>query len=83
MVLRCRNGDVLNYLKALAARRGSAASKVSLAVAAALTIAPPHAPAAEAADSSVLQEIVVTARKRQENLQDVPLSIDVFSKKDM
>ena len=83
MVLRCRNGDVLNYLKALAARRGSAASKVSLAVAAALTIAPPHAPAAEAGDNSVLQEIVVTARKREENLQDVPLSIDVFSKKDM
>ncbi len=30
-----------------------------------------------------LQEIVVTARKRTENLQDVPLSIDVFTKKDM
>jgi outer membrane receptor protein involved in Fe transport len=30
-----------------------------------------------------LQEIVVTARKRTENLQDVPLSIDVFSKKDL
>ncbi len=33
--------------------------------------------------SGALQEIVVTARKREENLQDVPLSIDVFTKKDM
>jgi iron complex outermembrane recepter protein len=83
MVLRRRTGDVLYYLNALAARRGSAASKISLAVAATLTLAPPHAPAAEAGDNSVLQEIVVTARKREENLQDVPLSIDVFSKRDM
>ena len=30
-----------------------------------------------------LQEVVVTARKREENLQDVPLSIDVFTQKDM
>ncbi|MEP6546679.1 MAG: TonB-dependent receptor [Gammaproteobacteria bacterium] len=64
--------------------RGSAAlSKISLAVAAALTIAPPGTRAAEPADSGALQEIIVTARKRQENLQDVPLSIDVFTKKDM
>ena len=35
------------------------------------------------ADVSALQEIVVTARKREENLQDVPLSIDVFTKRDM
>jgi iron complex outermembrane receptor protein len=83
MVLRCRNGDVHSYLKACAARRGSTASKISLAVATALAVAPQHLPAAEAADNSVLQEIVVTARKREENLQDVPLSIDVFTKKDM
>ncbi len=64
--------------------RGSAAvSKISLAVAAALAVAPPRAPAAQPADVSALQEIVVTARKREENLQDVPLSIDVFTKKDM
>jgi outer membrane receptor protein involved in Fe transport len=67
-----------------AALRGSAtASKISLAVAAALAVAPPRALALEPADASALQEIVVTARKRQENLQDVPLSIDVFTKKDM
>jgi iron complex outermembrane receptor protein len=64
--------------------RGAAtASKISLAVAAALAVAPPRALALEPADVSGLQEIVVTARKRQENLQDVPLSIDVFTKKDM
>jgi outer membrane receptor protein involved in Fe transport len=62
---------------------GSTASKISLAVAAALAVAPPRAPAMEPADVSALQEIVVTARKREENLQDVPLSIDVFTKKDM
>jgi iron complex outermembrane recepter protein len=46
---------------------------------------PSRAPAAAPADSAAggLQEIVVTARKREENLQDVPLSIDVFTKKDM
>jgi outer membrane receptor protein involved in Fe transport len=66
--------------------RGSgAASKISLAVAAALAVSPPRAFADAGADVSTggLQEIVVTARKRQENLQDVPVSIDVFSKKDM
>src|SRR6202043_2518753 len=30
-----------------------------------------------------LQEVVVTARKFAENLQDVPLSVDVFTTKDM
>src|SRR6185437_12254181 len=64
--------------------RGSVAvSKISLAVAAALALAPPPVPAAESGDASFLQEIVVTARKRTENLQDVPLSIDVFSKADL
>jgi outer membrane receptor protein involved in Fe transport len=42
---------------------------------------PARAPAAEA--TGVLQEVIVTARKRQENLQDVPLSVDVFTKKDL
>ena len=65
--------------------RGSAAvSKISLAVAAALALAPPGARASDATEAATgLQEIVVTARKRTENLQDVPLSIDVFTKKDM
>ncbi|HYL71647.1 MAG TPA: TonB-dependent receptor plug domain-containing protein [Candidatus Dormibacteraeota bacterium] len=50
-------------------------------------VAAPRAPAlaAAAADSSSggLQEVVVTARKREENLQDVPVSIDVLTHKDL
>jgi iron complex outermembrane recepter protein len=84
MHLRTRKGAVLYSPKLCATLRGSAAaSKISLAVAAALAVAPPRALALEPGDASALQEIVVTARKRQENLQDVPLSIDVFTKKDM
>jgi iron complex outermembrane recepter protein len=86
MVLHSRKRAVLFSPKMCAAFRGSSAvSKISLAVAAALAVAPPRAPAAQPADASsgALQEIVVTARKREENLQDVPLSIDVFTKRDM
>src|SRR3984885_2396672 len=84
MVLRSRNGAVLNSPNVCTTFRGSAAaSKISLAVAAALAVSPSRAPAAAPADSGLLHEIVVTARKREENLQDVPLSIDVFTKKDM
>ena len=69
-----------------------AASRVGLAVAAVLAAsagAPTvYADAAVqggngASTADTLQEIVVTARKRQENLQDVPINIDVFSKQDM
>ena len=44
-----------------------------------------HSPAVLAASpaADTLGEIIVTARKREENLQDVPLSINVFSKKDL
>jgi iron complex outermembrane receptor protein len=35
------------------------------------------------ADSSGLEEVVVTARKREENLQDVPLSITAFTADDI
>jgi outer membrane receptor protein involved in Fe transport len=86
MVLHSRKGAVLFSPKECATFRGSCGvSKISLAVAAALAVAPPRAPAAQPADVSTgaLQEIVVTARKREENLQDVPLSIDVFTKRDM
>jgi outer membrane receptor protein involved in Fe transport len=38
---------------------------------------PAHA--ADTADAPVLEEITVTAQKRSENLQDVPLSIQAFS----
>jgi iron complex outermembrane receptor protein len=85
MKLPSRSGADLCCLKGCASvRRSAAVSKLSLAIAAALAVSPPRAPAAQPADASgALQEIVVTARKREENLQDVPLSIDVFTKKDM
>jgi outer membrane receptor protein involved in Fe transport len=94
MRIRNRKGAVGHLPKEISSRRGRsasrsiaskkyAASKVSIAVAAALAVSPPRAFATEPADSTDLGEIVVTARKRAENLQDVPLSIDVFTKKDM
>src|SRR6195256_4629795 len=62
-------------------------SRIGLAVAAALaSVAAPRTPAlaatADAAGGGV-QEVVVTARKREENLQDVPISIDVLTHKDL
>ncbi len=85
MRLPSRKGTVKIHPGAPSPLRGAVSlSKISLAVAAALALAPPGARAADATEASTgLQEIVVTARKRTENLQDVPLSIDVFTKKDM
>ena len=69
----------------------AAPSKIGLAVAAVLAAstgtpmayADAAAPGPGAATVDTLQEIVVTARKREENLQDVPISINVFSKQDL
>jgi iron complex outermembrane receptor protein len=64
-------------------------SRIGLAVAAALAgvAAPRPALAATAASADAagggLQEVVVTARKREENLQDVPVSINVLTHKDL
>src|ERR1700723_2991685 len=61
-------------------------SKLAIAIAAALSGAATfHALPAHAADASsdTLAEVIVTARKRAENLQDVPISIDVFTSKDL
>jgi len=44
-------------------------------IAAAIMVAVPRLYAADAADTGGLAEVVVTAQKRTENLQDVPLSI--------
>src|SRR5579863_1478764 len=77
-----------------AAPRGAAgygaATKIGLAVAAALAGASAwsaaqadQAATTASATTGGLQEVVVTARKREENLQDVPISIDVFTAKDM
>jgi outer membrane receptor protein involved in Fe transport len=65
------------------------ASTVGLAVAAilygstALHGSPAWGASAAAAASDQLDEIIVTSRKREENLQDVPISVDVYSKKDL
>ena len=61
-------------------------SKLSLAIAAALSgAADMHACRAGRRGSAdaTLEEVIVTARKRTENLQDVPMSIDVFTSKDL
>jgi len=42
------------------------------------TVAATAAPGAMAQDGLALEEIVVTARKRSENLQDVPISVQAF-----
>ncbi|MBS0364617.1 MAG: TonB-dependent receptor [Proteobacteria bacterium] len=67
-------------------QRWRAPSPIAAAVATALGAALPL-PAAFAANADVaatsLQEVVVTARKRTENLQDVPISVDVFTSRDM
>jgi len=82
--------DGVPGLMARAPRAGG--SRIGLAVAAALAgVALPRAPAladaAAAASSSSsgggLQEVVVTARKVEENLQNVPISIDVFTQKEL
>src|SRR6202050_4067155 len=63
-------------------------AKLSFAIAAALSgtaamhVAPAWAAGASSSDTT-LEEVIVTARKRAENLQDVPISIDVFTSKDM
>jgi iron complex outermembrane receptor protein len=43
----------------------------------------PAAHAAAEAETATLEEVVVTAQKRTENLQDVPISIQVFSGKEL
>ena len=62
-------------------------SKLAIAVAAVLSGAATfHALPARATDASAdttLEEVIVTARKRAENLQDVPISIDVYTAKDL
>lgn len=42
-----------------------------------------QAQSAGASSGAVLEEIVVTARKRDENLQDVPVSVSAFTERDL
>jgi outer membrane receptor protein involved in Fe transport len=62
-----------------------AAALVSTSVAAQAQTASPEAQgkAAGSSDSTQLNEVVVTATRRNEKLQDVPLSVTAFSQKDL
>jgi outer membrane receptor protein involved in Fe transport len=68
-----------------ATRAPARRSPLGLAIASALALAAPRGAAVAAPESAgtVLEDVVVTARKRSENLQEVPLSIDVFTKKEL
>jgi len=88
MRTRSQNRAKSCFPKAAAPCPRGASTAIGLAVAAAIAgMSVPQASAlAAAADDAAmggLDVIIVTARKREENLQDVPLSIDVLSKKDM
>jgi outer membrane receptor protein involved in Fe transport len=71
-----------------AATPSASPSKLAIAVAAALSGTAgmhvlPAVGADASADSTTLEDVIVTARKRAENLQEVPISIDVFTSKDL
>jgi iron complex outermembrane recepter protein len=55
------------------------ASTATATLAVAVAISTPAYAQDEAADEGGLEEIVVTAQRREENLQDIPLSVDVVS----
>lgn len=57
-----------------------ASSPLAIAIASALYGSSGLVAIAAAEDANVLQEVVVTARKRTESLQEIPASIDVFSR---
>jgi iron complex outermembrane receptor protein len=85
MVSRRRNTVAPNSLKVDLPFRGKC-SRIGLAVAAALAVSPPRVMAAampSEASSGALDEVIVTARKRSENLQDVPESVNVLTEKDL
>ena len=55
-------------------------NRIGIAVASILAVAAPRGPAlAAAGQSDQLEEVIITARKRVENLQDVPISVNVRS----
>src|SRR5688572_23640436 len=54
-------------------------STVALCICAAGTLTTVRAQDADAADQAIVEEVVVTALKRAENLQDVPASITALS----
>ncbi|MEO6184772.1 MAG: TonB-dependent receptor, partial [Steroidobacteraceae bacterium] len=62
----------------MTARRNLPASGVAAAVTLALL-----APALRAAEVQVLDEVIVTAERRAQNLQDVPISATVFDAREL
>jgi outer membrane receptor protein involved in Fe transport len=54
-------------------------SRITQVVGVALLSGAATAPAQESAGVSVLEEVVVTARKRVESIQDAPLTIQAFT----
>ncbi|MEJ8566216.1 TonB-dependent receptor [Elongatibacter sediminis] len=48
-----------------------------------LGLTPVNAPAQDATDDLVLEEVTVTAQRREESLQDVPISISAYSHEDL
>ena len=59
-------------------------NRIGIAVASILAVAAPRGSAVAATQlSDQLEEVIITARKREENLQKVPISVDVFTKKDL
>jgi iron complex outermembrane receptor protein len=75
------------YSSSLRASRTKIAIAVATALSSTITMRLAAAASTDAGptseNSTALDEIVVTARKRTENLQDVPISMDVFSSKDL
>ncbi|MBQ1541375.1 MAG: TonB-dependent receptor [Caulobacteraceae bacterium] len=62
----------------------AASSILAIATAAhAADAPPPAAPAAPAQGGAVIEELVVTAQKREEALQDVPIAVSAFSAKSL
>jgi iron complex outermembrane recepter protein len=83
MATRVRNGMRLKRPAVQIPLPLASRSRVSIAIAALLYGAiTPHDSAADSA-ATALDEIVVTARKRTENLQDVPQNIDVFTSREI
>ena len=82
----CNEGDDAMRSSAPAALPRGSYTRLALAIATALsgtaTIHPVQAASADASTDS-LEEVIVTARKRSENLQNVPVSIDVYTAKDL
>jgi iron complex outermembrane recepter protein len=77
-----------NSCRTVSARPLASPTRLALAIAATLSGAATVQPPALAADASsensgTLEEVIVTARKREENLQEVPMSIQVFTSKDL